>query len=86
MAFWRKDLVAVNGYNEDFIGWGREDNEIALRLIHSGITKRIIKFSGIVFHIYHPEKPRTGLNVNDQLLQDTASKKLIRCENGLNKY
>lgn len=86
MAFWRKDLVAINGYNEDFIGWGREDNEIALRLIYSGLVKRIIKFSGVVFHIYHPEKARTALNINDQLLQETASKRLNRCENGLDKY
>lgn len=31
MAFWRKDLITVNGYNEDIRGWGREDNEIACR-------------------------------------------------------
>lgn len=86
MAFWRKDLIEVNGYNEDFIGWGREDNEIGLRLIHSGIRKRIIKFSGVVFHIYHPEKARSALNVNDKLLQETGSKQLKRCENGINKY
>lgn len=86
MAFWRTDLIRVNGYNEDFTGWGREDNEIGLRLIHSGIEKRIIKFSGIVFHIYHHEKTRSGLNVNDLLLQKTASGKLTFCENGLNKY
>eukprot|EP01034_Spumella_vulgaris_P002141 gene2141-2791_t len=29
MAFWKEDLVRVNGYNECFTGWGREDNEIA---------------------------------------------------------
>jgi glycosyltransferase involved in cell wall biosynthesis len=86
MAFWRTDLVQVNGYNEDFIGWGREDNEIGLRLINSGVKKRIIKFSGIVFHIYHPEKPRTGLNTNDDLMHLTARRNLVHCENGLNKY
>ncbi len=86
MAFWKKDLIAVNGYNEDFVGWGREDNEIGLRLIHSGIKKRIIKFSGVVFHIYHEEKARTALNINDQLLKETAVRQLTRCHNGLNKY
>jgi glycosyltransferase involved in cell wall biosynthesis len=86
MAFWRKDLIKVNGYNEDFIGWGREDNEIGLRLINSGVKKRIIKFSGIVFHIYHPEKTRTGLNINDDLMQQAAVKKTVYCEKGLNQY
>jgi glycosyltransferase involved in cell wall biosynthesis len=86
MAFWRADLVKVNGYNEDFVGWGREDNEIGLRLIHRGIRKRIIKFSGIVFHIYHPEKTRTGLNINDELMHLTASQKLVYCKSGLSQY
>src|SRR5687768_5419140 len=37
MAFWKKDLVAVNGYNESFFGWGREDSELAIRLMNAGI-------------------------------------------------
>ena len=86
MAFWKKDLITVNGYNEDFIGWGREDNEIGLRLVHSGIRKRIIKFSGVAFHIYHPEQPRNGLLVNEQLLQQTATNRLTRCQRGLDQY
>lgn len=86
MAFWKKDLITVNGYNEDFTGWGREDNEIGLRLIHSGVKKRIIKFSGVVFHIYHPEKARTALSINDQLLHKTASTKEVRCDRGLAQY
>jgi len=86
MAFWRSDLIKVNGYNEAFEGWGREDNEIGLRLINSGVEKRVIKFSGIVFHIYHPEKTRSGLNINDELLHQTAINKLKYCEKGLSQY
>jgi glycosyltransferase involved in cell wall biosynthesis len=86
MAFWRSDLVKINGYNEAFIGWGREDNEIGLRLINSGIKKRIIKFSAVVFHIYHPEKIRAGLNANDELMHRTAAEKTKYCEIGLNQY
>ncbi|MCX2478655.1 glycosyltransferase family 2 protein [Pedobacter sp. MC2016-15] len=86
MAFWRSDLIKVNGYNEAFTGWGREDNEIGLRLINSGVEKRVIKFSGIVFHIYHPEKTRTGLNINDELLKQTALNKLTYCTKGLSQY
>src|SRR5262249_43026288 len=28
LAIWRKDLLRVNGYNEAFVGWGREDSEL----------------------------------------------------------
>jgi glycosyltransferase involved in cell wall biosynthesis len=86
MAFWRKDLLRVNGYNESFVGWGREDNEIGSRLINSGVRKRIIKFSGIVFHICHKEKTRISLDSNDQVLQLTISNKLTYCEKGLSQY
>jgi glycosyltransferase involved in cell wall biosynthesis len=86
MAFWRDDLITVNGYNEAFSGWGREDNEVAVRLINMGIKKRVIKFAGVVFHIYHPEKPRASLNTNDKLLNDAIEQKTIRCVIGLDQY
>ena len=86
MAFWRKDLLRVNGYNEEFVGWGREDNEIGSRLINSGVRKQVIKFSGIVFHIFHDEKTRTSLNTNDQVLQLTISRRLTYCEKGVSQY
>jgi glycosyltransferase involved in cell wall biosynthesis len=86
MAFWKADLVTVNGYNEDFSGWGREDNEIAIRLLNMGLQKRVIKFGGVVYHIYHPEKSRSGLNRNDQLLLDAVKYKTTYCPNGLNQY
>jgi len=86
MAFWREDLLKVNGYNEEFSGWGREDNEVAVRLMNSGISKRIIKFGGVVFHIYHPEKSRSGLDRNDDILQDAIVNKKKFSKIGLDQY
>ncbi len=40
LAIWRDDLVRVNGYNEAFTGWGREDSELAVRLMNSGVRRR----------------------------------------------
>ena len=31
MAFWKSDLIKVNGYNEDLAQWGHEDGELAYR-------------------------------------------------------
>lgn len=86
MAFWKADLLAVNGYNEGFAGWGREDNEVAARLVNRGLKKRIIKFGGIVFHIYHLEKSRAGLEINDALLQRTIKEKLDYSPLGVAQY
>ena len=86
MAFWRDDLVKVNGYNEDLTGWGREDNEIAIRLVNNGIKKRTLKFGAIVYHIYHPENKKTTLNKNDGLLDAAIKTESTVCLKGLNQY
>ncbi len=86
MAFWREDLLKVNGYNEEMTGWGREDNELASRLINLGIEKRIIKFAGIMFHLYHKIRPRTSVDKNDAILRQTIAMKTIWCKKGIDQY
>jgi len=86
MAFWRNDLIRVNGYNECFQGWGREDNEIAVRLLNAGLSKRAIKFGGIVFHIHHREADRTGCLENDLYLRYAVQEKAVYCSQGLDQY
>jgi glycosyltransferase involved in cell wall biosynthesis len=86
MAFWKDDLVRVNGYNEVFHAWGREDNEIAVRLLNAGIKKRAIKFGGVVFHIFHPEVDRTRCRETDGHLSDSVLHKSVYCTQGLHQY
>lgn len=86
MAFWKKDIITVNGYNESFVGWGREDNDIAVRLSNAGIKKRAIKHAGIVFHIFHTIKSRADLEENDILLKKAIDEGLIRSPKGLDQY
>lgn len=86
MAFWREDLLRVNGYNEVFHDWGREDNEIAVRLFNAGISKRAIKFGGVVFHIYHPESDRCGCPRNDLHLAEALLEKRTYCDQGVHQY
>lgn len=86
MAFWKADLLEVNGYNEEIVGWGREDSELSIRLINSGIKKRIIKFAGITFHIYHPEIARARLSVNDEILSSTIKNCIKKCKLGISQY
>ena len=44
MAFYRKDCININGFNNDFEGWGREDSEFVVRLINSGVKKKKCSF------------------------------------------
>lgn len=86
MSFFMEDVIRVNGFNNDFVGWGREDSEFVERLLHSGIKGRLMKFTLLAYHLYHKEESRASLPANDQLLEHTIKTKLIRCENGLSKF
>lgn len=83
-ALWKKDYYAVNGFNEDFVGWGREDSEFVTRLFASGVRRRNVKFAALGCHLYHPPRSREGLPVNDGILARTADSGETRCERGLN--
>lgn len=85
-SYRRADAISVNGYNEDFEGWGREDSEFALRMLNKGILARRIRYAGIVFHIYHVEKSKDRLETNNNIEQQTINDNVVWCENGINKY
>ena len=90
MAFWRKDVLAINGFNEDFEGWGREDSEFVVRLLNNGIKRKNLKFGGVAYHLYHNENPAQKndqlLNKNDAILQATIDGKSVWCKNGLDQH
>jgi len=83
-SLYKKDIIKVNGFNEDFITWGQEDSEFVQRLYNIGMVRSNLKFGAIQYHIYHKEG--TNNNSNIKILQNTIDTKLIYCENGINKY
>ena len=54
-AAWREDLIRVNGFDEDFPGYGSEDRDIGVRLKNSGIKSRYLKYSLMQLHLDHPK-------------------------------
>jgi glycosyltransferase involved in cell wall biosynthesis len=86
MAFWKEDLLKVNGYNEAFTGWGKEDNDIAIRLVNVGVKLRFLKFGGIVYHLYHPEAPRSKYVINEELFRESIQKKTGFVAQGMSQY
>ena len=83
MAFWKEDLLKVNGYNEAITGWGSEDHELVCRLINNGVRKRTIKFAGIVFHLHHELHGTDNLSNNRSILNETKVRKLTWCDKGI---
>jgi glycosyltransferase involved in cell wall biosynthesis len=53
----REDLEAVNGFDESFVGWGCEDDDLAFRLRKSG--RRIASLLSYThgYHMWHPSAP-----------------------------
>lgn len=83
MSFWREDLIAINGYDEDFIGWGREDSDIVIRLIKKGCYRKKIKLAAIQYHIYHKEFPKDNLERNHELMEQAIKNTDYRAKNGI---
>ena len=83
MGLFKKDIVAVNGFNLDFVGWGREDSELAVRLYHYGLKRKDHPFMAVCFHLWHDENSRERLSVNDQLLKKAMDSNDYFCPNGL---
>jgi glycosyltransferase involved in cell wall biosynthesis len=79
----KKDLIEVNGWNEDFEGWGLEDSDMLFRLHHKGVVFRKVKFRAITYHLWHKTEKRERLSVNRGILENTIKNKLVQCKNGL---
>ena len=85
MGFFKDDLLAVNGFNQDFKGWGREDSELAVRLFNYGLKRKSHPFMAACFHLWHPENDRSRIAENDDLLEIAKKSGDHRCKNGIVK-
>ena len=83
LGVWRKDFVAVNGFDEVFEGWGHEDADLVLRLSHLGIKRENGFMATEVFHLWHRENKRSEESVNRKRVLQRMNTDLIRAEKGL---
>lgn len=86
LGIWRDDLIAVNGYDEAFTGWGREDADLGNRLYHLGRDRKFVYGRAIIYHLNHPVVSRDRLETNQSLLEETLMEKRIRARKGLDQY
>ncbi len=84
LSCWRDDIMRVNGFDEQFEGWGREDSDLAARLLHAG--NRRCNLRGVpVLHLWHEEEPRHHLDVNDAMLRECLESGRIRALKGIDE-
>lgn len=88
-SIYKKDILKVNGFNEEITTWGREDSEFVQRLFNSGIYKQQLKFSAIQYHLFHNERVLNSqdiANENNFFVENTVSKNLVWCKFGIDRY
>lgn len=81
-AFWKEDFISVNGYNNDLMGWGHEDIELAARLVNFGIKRKQLKMVAVCFHLHHQWYERSKENENLTIYRKVVENKVIKCTNG----
>lgn len=86
LSFFREDFVKINGYDEFFEGWGGEDIDLGNRLQRSGCRKRYLKFSGIVYHLWHEDKFMYNREKNFAYEAQQNVRRTVRCTDGVDKY
>ncbi len=86
MSYWKDDFVRVNGYNENYTGWGREDTDLVFRFYHNGLKRTFFKLRGVAWHLWHKEADRSELLKNDSILEETIRTKAVRTSPGADQY
>jgi len=83
LAIWRSDLDRVDGFDAAYRGWGKEDSDIIVRLMHAGVRRKDGIFGTGVLHLWHPEADRSMLSANEDKLSGIIASDRVRAERGL---
>jgi glycosyltransferase involved in cell wall biosynthesis len=87
IGIWWEDYQRLNGYDQNFVGWGCEDDDLRLRAHRTGLKVKSILRWTYTYHLWHPTEEtqpdewKNGLNV--AYLKRPI--RLTRCLNGLQR-
>jgi len=83
---WRRDLIRVNGLDEQYQGWGLEDSDLVIRLLHAGVKHKSARLAASVFHLWHKEQDRQRIPDNRRRLEGLLRFHNVRADVGLDRY
>lgn len=85
-ALMREAYLKVNGYDENYIGWGQEDDDFGNRLTVAGINGRELITKNIQLHLWHYSDPTKIHSANEEYYykrkKEIFSKKDFFCKKG----
>ncbi len=85
LAVARRDLDRVDGFDCAYTGWGLEDSDLVVRLLHAGVRRKDGRFATGVLHLWHPQNDRSQLPANRARLDQTIDGTRLRAVRGLSR-
>jgi glycosyltransferase involved in cell wall biosynthesis len=86
LAAWKADFLAVNGFDENFTGWGYEDSDFVQRLLNAGRRRLATRWAVPVLHLWHRAQDRGRERANFARLEQTISSGVVRAQRGVDHY
>ena len=85
-AVMKSDYLKVNGYDENYNGWGEEDDDFGNRLYVAGIKGKELKTPNMQIHLWHYSDPTKKHSMNEEYYykrkKEIFSNKEYFCKNG----
>ena len=76
----------MNGLDETYSGWGLEDSDLVIRLLHAGIKHKSARFAAPLFHLWHAENDRSRLTENQRQLDALIASSRTQAALGVDRY
>ena len=83
LAVARADLDRVDGFDAVYTGWGLEDSDLVVRLLHAGVRRKDGRFATGVLHLWHPQNDRSQFEANRARLDEVIGGKRVRALRGM---
>lgn len=85
-AVMKSDYLKVNGYDENYNGWGEEDDDFGNRLYVAGVKGKELKTPNMQIHLWHYSDPTKKHSMNEEYYykrkKEIFSNKNYFCKNG----
>ena len=86
MSMFRQDFLEANGFEENFEGWGYEDSDLIVRLLHAGLKRISGRFATTVIHLWHSSNKSLLEEGNWKRLQETIDSDRSKAQLGIEQH
>ena len=85
-AVWAEDLRRINGFDEEYTGWGQEDDDLGRRLYAIGVRPEIVVGRAFISHIPHPVRRAAAWEQGPNVARFLQKNVPAQCRQGLSAH